>query len=218
MLPTAPSRREFLALSSSLVLATASRAMLGSPLRQADPARALTNLSAAAAVKAMREGDLKSEDYAAACLAQSERWKALNAFRTLHAATVLEAARAADKKRAMGGSLGALHGLPMAVKDSINTRELPTSNGTPALRDFRPKQDAEVLRPLFSAGAILMGKTNLHELSCGWTSNNQAFGAVLNPYDLRRTPGGSSGGSAAAVAAHVIPVAIGEDTYGSIRV
>jgi len=63
-----------------------------------------------------------------------------------------------------------------------------------------------------------MGKTNLHELSCGWSSNNQAFGAVLNPYDLRRTPGGSSGGSAAAVAARVVPLAIGEDTYGSIRV
>ena len=212
------SRREFVALSSSLVLATGLGTALGLAPSQSSKDRMLTNLSASAAVKAMRDGDLKAEDYAAACLAQAERWRKLNAFRTLHPASVLEAAHAADKKRASGGSLGALHGLPLAVKDSINTRDLPTSNGTAALRDFRPRRDADVLRPLLSAGAIVFGKTNLHELSCGWSSNNQAFGAVLNPYDLRRTPGGSSGGSAAAVAAHVVPLALGEDTYGSIRV
>jgi indoleacetamide hydrolase len=216
--PAAASRREFLALSSSLVLATGSATALGLAQPQTSKERMLTNLSASAAVKAMREGDLMSEDYVAACLARSERWKKLNAFRTLHPASVLEAARTADKERASGGSLGALHGLPLAVKDSINTRDLPTSNGTRALRDFRPRQNADVLKPLLDAGAIVFGKTNLHELSCGWSSNNQAFGPVLNPYDLRRTPGGSSGGSAAAVAAHVVPLALGEDTYGSIRV
>jgi indoleacetamide hydrolase len=216
--PASASRREFLALSSSLVLATGPGTALGLVQPQSAKERMLTNLSASAAVKAMRDGDLESEDYAAACLAQAERWKSLNAFRTLHPASVLEAARAADKKRASGRSLGALHGLPLAVKDSINTRDLPTSNGTAALRNFRPRRDAEVLGPLLSAGALVFGKTNLHELSCGWSSNNQAFGAVLNPYDLRRTPGGSSGGSAAAVAAHVVPLAIGGDTYGSIRV
>jgi indoleacetamide hydrolase len=100
----------------------------------------------------------------------------------------------------------------------VNTRAQPTSNGTKALRDFRPKQDADVLKPLFDAGAILMGKTNLHELSLGWSTNNLAFGPVLNPYDVKRTPGGSSGGSAAAVAARMAPFAISEDTYGSIRV
>jgi mandelamide amidase len=178
----------------------------------------LTELSARAATKAMREGDLKAETYATALLAQAERWKALNAFRTLHRESVLEAARAADEKRASGAALGPLHGVPIPVKDSVNTRALPTSNGTRALQDFRPDQDADVLKPLFGAGAILMGKTNLHELSCGWSSNNSTFGAVLNPYDLHRTPGGSSGGSAAAVAAHIAPIAIAEDTYGSIRI
>jgi mandelamide amidase len=166
----------------------------------------------------MRAGEIRAEEYAVALLDWAERWQDLNAFRALNPESVREAARMADQRRATGAALGALHGLPLPVKDSINTKALPTTNGTHALAHFQPKQDAPILRPLFAQGAILMGKTNLHELSCGWTSNNQAFGAVLNPYDLTRTPGGSSGGSAAAVAAHVAPLAIGEDTYGSIRV
>ena len=108
--------------------------------------------------------------------------------------------------------------LPLPVKDSVNTRALPTSNGARALERFRPRADAAILQPLFAEGAILMGKTNLHELSRGWTSNNFAFGAVLNPHDVRRIPGGSSGGSAAAVAARIAPLAIAEDTLGSIRI
>jgi mandelamide amidase len=131
---------------------------------------------------------------------------------------VLEAARAADKARAAGATLGMLHGLPIPVKDSVNTKDLPTSNGTRALRDFKAKDDAAVLKPLFAQGAILMGKTNLHELSYGWTSNNATFGPVRNPYDPERVAGGSSGGSAATVAGRIAPLAIAEDTLGSIRV
>jgi mandelamide amidase len=179
---------------------------------------ALTQLSATDAVAAMRRGDLQAESYANALLEQAQRMQALNAFLTLRADRVREAARAADRKRAAGGPLGSLHGLPLPVKDSIDTRDLPTTNGTRALSHFQPRHDARILGPLFAQGAILMGKTNLHELSCGWTSNNQAFGSVRNPYDPARTPGGSSGGSAAAVAARIAPLAIGEDTYGSIRV
>jgi mandelamide amidase len=104
------------------------------------------------------------------------------------------------------------------VKDSINSKALPTSNGTRALRDFRPRDDAGVLKALLAKGAILMGKTNLHELSLGWTSNNGIFGSVHNPYDPTRVPGGSSGGSGVAVAARMAPLAVGEDTFGSIRV
>jgi indoleacetamide hydrolase len=111
-----------------------------------------------------------------------------------------------------------MHGLPIPVKDSVNTKTLPTSNGTRAFAEFRPKDDAAVLKLLFAQGAILMGKTNLHELSFGWTSNNAVFGPVHNPYDPSRVPGGSSGGSGAAVAARIAPLAIGEDTLGSIRV
>lgn len=213
------SRREFLVQSSAMIgAATASSSALWAATAPTQNATALTQLSATAAVAAMRKGELKAEDYANALLDQAERLKGINAFRTLHPESVREAARAADKKRAAGASLGTLHGLPLPVKDSINTKALPTTNGTRALRDFKPKEDAAILGPLFAQGAILMGKTNLHELSCGWTTNNQAFGAVRNPYDLARTPGGSSGGSGAAVAARIAPLAIGEDTYGSIRV
>jgi Asp-tRNA(Asn)/Glu-tRNA(Gln) amidotransferase A subunit family amidase len=94
------------------------------------------------------------------------------------------------------------------VKDSVNTRDYPTTGGTPALRHFRPKDDAPVVAALRGAGALVLGKTNLHELSYGWTSNNLAFGAVCNPYDVSRIPGGSSGGTAAAIAAGLAPLGI----------
>lgn len=178
----------------------------------------LVELSATAAVAAVRNGDIKAEYYARALLDRAQQLASLNLFRTLDRETVLEAARNADQRRASGAQLGVLHGLPIPVKDSVNTKALPTSYGTRALANFRPKDDAAVLKPLFAQGAILMGKTNLHELSFGWTSNNAAFGAVHNPYDPSRVPGGSSGGSGAAVAARVAPLAIGEDTLGSIRV
>jgi mandelamide amidase len=111
-----------------------------------------------------------------------------------------------------------LHGLPIPVKDSVNTKDYPTTGGTTALRDFSPAEDAPLVQRLKQAGAIVMGKTNIHELSFGWTSNNQAFGAVRNPYDESRIPGGSSGGTAAAIAARMAPLGIAEDTQGSIRV
>jgi indoleacetamide hydrolase len=178
----------------------------------------LTGLSAVAAIAAMKSGDVSAEQYARTLLDRAQRLERLNAFRTLQPQSVLEAARAADRARAAGAALGALHGLPIPVKDSVNTRSLPTSNGTLALRDFCPKNDATVLEPLFAQGAILMGKTNIHELSRGWTSNNTTFGAVRNPYGPEHIPGGSSGGSGAAVAARIAPLAVAEDTLGSIRV
>jgi mandelamide amidase len=178
----------------------------------------LTDLSAVDAGKVIKNGDLKAEDYASALLGRAQDLNSLNAFRTLDTELVLEAARAADKTRAAGAVLGALHGLPIPVKDSVNSKALPTSNGARALRDFRPKDDAGVLKSLLAQGGILMGKTNLHELSCGWTSNNEIFGAVHNPYAPNHVPGGSSGGSGVAVAARMAPLAVAEDTWGSIRV
>jgi mandelamide amidase len=175
-------------------------------------------MSAVEAVAAMRGGSMSAEQYALALLEQCERWQALNAFITLDREQVLAAARAADERRKSGATLGPLHGLPIPIKDSINTKDLPTTAGTAALRDFRPKEDAAIVQLLRDAGAILLGKTNLHELSMGWTSDNQAFGAVRNPYDQARIPGGSSGGTAAAVAARMAPLGLAEDTEGSIRV
>jgi mandelamide amidase len=178
----------------------------------------LTELTAAEAVRALHRGDFTAEQYATALLDRCEKAKALNAFITLDPERVLEAARAADRKRASGATLGSLHGVPIPIKDSVNTKDLPTTGGTKALRKFRPREDAPLVKRLLDAGGIVMGKTNIHELSFGWSSNNLEFGAVRNPYDPTRIPGGSSGGTAAAIAARMAPLGVAEDTEGSIRV
>jgi mandelamide amidase len=166
----------------------------------------------------MTRGEITAERYASALLARCQAARSLNAFITLQPARVLEAARDADKRRQSKARLGALHGLPIPLKDSINTRELPTTGGTRALLTFRPRVDAPLVTRLRDAGAIVLGKTNLHEISMGYTSANLTTGAVRNPYDQSRSPGGSSGGSAAAVAARLAPLSVAEDTAGSIRV
>jgi Asp-tRNA(Asn)/Glu-tRNA(Gln) amidotransferase A subunit family amidase len=178
----------------------------------------LTTLSAIEAVARMRSGDLRAEDYASALLARCDQGRTLNAFISLDAAQVMEAARACDRARARGERLGALHGLPIPVKDSIHVAGLPTTGGSGALREFRPKEDAPVVAALRRAGSIVLGKTNLHELSYGYTSNNPVFGAVRNPYAPDRIPGGSSGGTGACVAARMAPAGLAEDTCGSVRV
>jgi len=208
-------RRELLVGGSALALGVACR----TPPSPVAPTNAeLIELSAAAAVRAIRNGEILAETYAEALLARCAAGADLNAFITLVPDAVREAARAADVLRASGAALGALHGLPLPIKDSVNTKDLPTTAGTPALAKFRPKEDAPIVERLRAAGALVLGKTNLHELSFGWTSNNLAFGAVHNPYDRTRIPGGSTGGTAAAVAARMAPLGVAEDTEGSIRV
>jgi Asp-tRNA(Asn)/Glu-tRNA(Gln) amidotransferase A subunit family amidase len=190
----------------------------GSAVAATTGASDLCNLGATEAVAQMSQGALTAERYAQALLARCRSAHALNAFITLEPERVLEDARTRDRERLAGAKPGPLFGLPIPVKDSVNTRDYPTTGGTPALRHFRPKDDAPVVAALRAAGAVVLGKTNLHELSYGWTSNNLAFGAVRNPYDLSRIPGGSSGGTAAAIAARMAPLGIAEDTEGSIRV
>lgn len=212
------SRREFLLGASASVFSLGRGAHLTAAPVSNEPNRALLDLSAVDAVQAMTTGVLRAEDYAGALLERCAQLKTLNAFITLDPALVLEQARDADRKHASGAKLGPLHGLPIPVKDSLNTAQYATSGGTPALRGFRPSADAPLVATLRAAGALVLGKTNLHELSFGWTSNNLTFGAVHNPYDRTRIPGGSSGGTAAAIAAHMAPLGIAEDTEGSIRV
>ena len=168
--------------------------------------------------QAIAAGDLASEALAEELLARCERASALNAFISLEPERVRAAARDADQRRRHGGALGQLHGVPLAIKDNIDTVDYPTTAGTPALAAHRPRHNAAVLQRLLDAGAIVLGKANLQELAYGPTSNNAAFGAVRNPYDPTRIPGGSSGGSASAIAARLAPAALGTDTAGSVRV
>lgn len=200
-------RREFLVGMAVLAGGVAVADVLPEGLARADKPQSLTELTAIVAVTARRNGELKAEDYARALLDRAHQLEDLNAFRTLDREMVREAARAADQARTSGVAVGSLHGLPIPVKDSVNSKTLPTSYGTRAFRDLRPREEAGVLKVLWAQGAILMGKTNLHELSLGWTSNNGIFGPVRNPYDPTRVPGGSSGGSGAAIAARIAPLA-----------
>jgi Asp-tRNA(Asn)/Glu-tRNA(Gln) amidotransferase A subunit family amidase len=211
------SRRNFL-LGSTAAVAMGAASLRGTASAAQPESAALIELSATEAVTRMSRGELTCERYAAALLARCEATRSLNAWITIEPDRVLAAARACDLARQAGAHPGALFGLPIPVKDSVNTAGYPTTAGTPALRRFHPAEDAPLVQSLKAAGAIVLGKTNLHELSYGWTSNNQAFGAVHNPYDPQRIPGGSSGGTAAAIAARMAPLGIAEDTEGSIRV
>jgi Asp-tRNA(Asn)/Glu-tRNA(Gln) amidotransferase A subunit family amidase len=131
---------------------------------------------------------------------------------------VLEAADALDRERAARGARGPLHGIPIVIKDNFETIDMPTTGGTVALTGFMSGRDAFQVRRLRDAGAIVIGKTNLHELAAGITTISSAGGQTRNPYDPGRTPGGSSGGTGAAVAASFAAAGMGSDTCGSIRI
>ncbi|HZC30492.1 MAG TPA: amidase [Gaiellaceae bacterium] len=163
----------------------------------------------------LRGRQLSPLDLIRASLERIEADRALNAYVTVTATAALESARRAEAELRSGRSRGPLHGLPAAVKDNIDTAGVPTTGGTPSLRDRVPSQDASVWGRLREAGAVLVGKTGLHELA--YRAPHPAFGAARNPYDAARAPGGSSSGSAVAVAAGHAVAALGTDTGGSVR-
>jgi indoleacetamide hydrolase len=164
----------------------------------------------------IRTGKMTAVSAVQAALERAEQFKELNAFIILNKDGALAAAAQVDK----GEKRGALAGLPIVVKDNINTADMPTSGGTPALQHTRPTQNAPSLQKLLDAGAIVIGKTNMHELAFGITSTNLSsfVGPVKNPYDKTRIPGGSSGGTSAAIAARIVTCGLGSDTGGSTRV
>lgn len=175
-------------------------------------------LSLTDVLAALRDGSLRAEDYAAALLARQRSHAGLRAFVSIDADAVMAAARQADAARAAGRPLGRLHGAPLALKDNIASQGLPTAAGTAALAGAHGMRNAGVVERLCAEGAIVFGKNTMHELAMGWTSDNGHFGRPANPYAPARIAGGSSGGSAAAVAAMLVPAAIGSDTNGSVRI
>jgi len=177
-----------------------------------------TGMTASEAANAIRKGVFSAETFVEQLIAQDHEWAALNAFISRDHDTLREAAHAADKVRASGAALGPLHGVPLVFKDNIATQAMPTTAGTSALRNYQPKQNAVVAQKLFDAGALLFGKNNMHELAAGITTNNLVYGPTRNPYNQAMIPGGSSGGTAAAISARVAPAGLGTDTGGSLRI
>jgi len=166
----------------------------------------------------VRRGDLTAEHAVMTALARIEAQNPLlNAFLHVSEDDALEQARAIDERRTRGEPVGVLAGVPIAIKDAICTRGVPTTAGSKILANYRPPYDATVVARLRAADAIIIGKTNMDEFAMGSSNENSAFGPVKNPWDVTRTPGGSSGGSAAAVAAQMAPCSLGSDTGGSIR-
>jgi aspartyl-tRNA(Asn)/glutamyl-tRNA(Gln) amidotransferase subunit A len=171
------------------------------------------------AAAALRAGSVSSVELTTSALERIQRLDPkLNSFLTVTADRALRDARAADEDLRQGRDRGPLQGIPIALKDLFLTKGVRTTAGSTIYEHFVPEIDAAVAEKLAAAGAVLMGKLNMHELAYGITSANPHFGPVRNPWNVAHIPGGSSGGSGAAVAAGFVFAAMGSDTGGSIRI
>ncbi len=179
----------------------------------------LAGLTLRKASELLRTKAASSLDLTRACLARIEKYQpVLNAFITVTGEQALADARMRDAELQRGKSRGPFHGIPIALKDNIDTAGVRTTGASELFKDRVPAEDAEIVRRLKNAGAILLGKLNLHEFAYGGTSAVSYFGAVHNPWDPTLTPGGSSGGPGAAVAADLCFASAGTDTAGSVRI
>jgi aspartyl-tRNA(Asn)/glutamyl-tRNA(Gln) amidotransferase subunit A len=212
MKPYCHDRRSFLAAGISAAVGLALQPALGA-------SQDLADLTLKKASELLRSKAASSVDLTQACLERIETHDStLNAFITVTREQALTAARRMDAEQRRGHWRGPLHGIPIALKDNIDTAGLRTTAASELFKNRVPSEDAEVVRRLKIAGAILLGKTNLHEFAYGGSSSVSYFGPVHNPWALDRVPGGSSGGSAAATASGLCFGSLGTDTAGSVRI
>src|ERR1700735_1006174 len=178
----------------------------------------LTRLTAAQTAAAIAAGEVSAVEVTAAHLDRIEAVDgAVHAFLHVAADAAMRAASAVDRKRGRGVPLGPLAGVPLALKDVFTTLDMPTTCGSRILDGWQPPYDATITRRLRDGGVVILGKANMDEVAMGASTENSAFGPTHNPWDLNRVPGGSSGGSSAAVTAFEAPLGVGTDTGGSIR-
>lgn len=181
--------------------------------------QSLLELDAVEILPALKSGEITVSDYIEQLLAQTAKYsEPLNAFISLPEQQVREAAKRADAKRQSGAELGPLFGIPISLKDLIVTKDMATTFATQKFAGFMSTKNAPLVDRLIAADAIIFGKNNAQEWAFGSTGYNSHYGQQLNPYDTTRIAGGSSGGGVAAVAARMLPIAIGSDTAASIRV
>lgn len=178
---------------------------------------ALLDLELSELGRRLEAGEVSSVEATTACLERIEATRSLNTFLAIGRDAALAAAEASDQRRAERRRLSPLDGMPLALKDLFVTEGMPTTAGSKILENYRPPYDGEMARRLKSAGAVILGKTNLDEFAMGSSNEHSAYGPVRNPWDPSKVSGGSSGGSAAAVAAGQAFGALGTDTGGSVR-
>ena len=176
----------------------------------------ILDLTLTQALERMQAGEFSAVEYVQAMLERHRETTHLNALVCLDEQAALDAAAQKGRQRRHYGN-PALLGAPLLLKDNINTGNLPTSGCTPALKGNVPATNAPVAQALLDAGALILGKANMHELAFGVTNNNPTFGPACNPYNPELIPGGSSGGTAVAIAAGIAPAGLGSDTGGSTR-
>lgn len=185
------------------------------------PDEELADLSLQQLSTMVRSGEITSKKLVQVYLDRIEKYggsKGLNAYITVASEAAMKEAEQLDELAKGKKFKGPLHGMPIAVKDNLDTKDIRTTGGSKILAQWKPKQDAYAVEKLKKAGAIVLGKTNLHEFAFGISTNNTNYGPTRNPYDKTRIPGGSSGGSAAAASAGLCAAAIGTDTGGSVRI
>lgn len=212
------SRRNFLAAATAAALYAGAGASIAQTTRKLRTDEDITRASANALARAIRDKSLSSVEVVEAYLRRIDRLNgALNAIVQLDAEGAIAAARLADQRLADGANLGALHGVPITIKDSLDTAGMVSTAGTLGRAEFVPQADATIVARLKAAGAIVLGKTNTPELTLSLETDNLVYGRTANPYNLKHSPGGSSGGAAAAVAAGMSALDVGSDTGASVR-